>query len=134
VVAGWDGERVRLLLAGDDRLRPTSPVAAALMPWAEVAGLRPVASGLFEASWRSVAASGRIDAVRWDGPCHDCGSPARYLAANLAASGGRSVVARGATVEGDVTRSVVWDGAVVRTGERLVDAVRASGDVTVLVR
>ena len=130
---GWDGERVRLALAGDDRLRRTSRVAAALMPWAEVAPLAAVPSGLYEVSWRRLAAEDRIDVVPWDGPCLDCGTPARYLAANLAASGGRSVVAPGAVVEGTLVRSVVWDGAVVERSERLVDAIRTP-DVTVLAR
>ena len=75
-----------------------------------------------------------METVRWDGPCLDCGTPARYLAANLAASGGMSVIGPGASVDGEVVRSVVWEGAGVRAGERLVDAVRASDDVTVLVR
>jgi mannose-1-phosphate guanylyltransferase/MurNAc alpha-1-phosphate uridylyltransferase len=85
-------------------------------------------------SWRGLADAGRIDVVRWDGPCIDCGTPARYLAANLAASGGRPVVGAGARVDGEVVRSVVWPGARVWAGERLVDAVRAGDDVTVLVR
>ena len=38
-----------------------------------------------------------------------------------------------AVVEGEVVRSVVWDGAHVGPGERLVDAIRASDQVTVQV-
>lgn len=133
LVTGWDGERVRLLVAGDDRLRTTSLIAAALMPWREVAPLDPVPSGLYEASWGRLAAAGRVEVVRWDGPCLDCGTPARYLRANLAASGGEAVVAPGAVVRGTVERSVVWDGAVVGPAERLVRAIRADG-LTVLVR
>jgi NDP-sugar pyrophosphorylase family protein len=134
-VAGADGGRVRLALAGSGgRLTPASRIAAALMPWPEVARLVPVPSGIYEASWRALADADEIDIVRWDGPCVDCGTPARYLAANLAASGGRSVIGAGARVDGEVVRSVVWPGARVRRGERLVDAVRAGDDVTVLVR
>ncbi len=134
-VAGADGARIRLALAGPEaRLGPASRIAAALMPWSEVARLAPVPSGLYEASWRALAASGEIDVVRWDGPCLDCGTPARYLAANLAANRGTSVIGAGARVDGDVVRSVIWPGARVRRGERLVDAVRAGDDVTVLVR
>jgi N-acetyl-alpha-D-muramate 1-phosphate uridylyltransferase len=134
-VADADRTRVRLALAGpEERLGPTSRIAAALMPWPEVARLAPVPSGLYESSWRALAAAGEVDIVRWDGPCLDCGTPARYLAANLAASGGASVIAAGAQVNGEVVRSVVWPGASVRRGERLVDAVRAGDDVTVLVR
>lgn len=133
-VAGWDRERVRLLVAGEDRLRPSSAIAGALMPWAEVARLEAVPSGLWEASWRTLHAAGRIEVVRWDGPCLDCGTPARYLAANMAASRGRPVVGEGATVAGTLVRAVVWPGAHVRAGEVLVDAIRAGDAVTVLVR
>jgi NDP-sugar pyrophosphorylase family protein len=134
-VADADGSRVRLAVAGpDERLVPASRIAAALMPWSEVARLPPAPSGLYEASWRRLAAADEIDLVRWDGPCLDCGTPARYLAANLAASGGASVIGPGARVDGQVMRSVIWAGARVRRGERLVDAVRAADDVTVLVR
>jgi nucleotidyltransferase-like protein len=134
VAAGWDGQRVRLALAGgDERLRPTSRIAAALMPWPEVARLEPVPSGLYEASWGRLAADDRIDVVGWDGPCLDCGTPARYLLANLTASGGDPVIAPGAEVDGTVERSVLWDGAVVAPGERLSGAIRTAG-LTVLVR
>lgn len=140
---GWDGERVRLLVVGpeadpgaggDLRLLPGSTVAGALLPWDEVAPLEPVPSGLYEVSWRRLAAEGRIDVLPWPGPCLDCGTPARYLAANMAASGGISVIGKGAVVEGSVERSVVWDGVEVRAGEQLVDAVKAANDLTVLVR
>jgi NDP-sugar pyrophosphorylase family protein len=134
---GWDGERVRLLVAGDDRLRPperpTNRIAAAFLPWSEVSALAPVPSGLWEASWRRLQAAGRLDILPWEGPCLDCGTPARYLAANLADSGGAPVVGEGCTVEGTVRRSVLWAGATVWRGEVLVDAVRAPG-LTVLVR
>lgn len=133
LVDGWDGERVRLALAGDDDLLPTSKVAAALMPWPEVAPLRAVPTGLYEVSWRHLAADGRIDVVRWPGPCLDCGTPARYLHANLAASGGATVVEPGASVHGTAERSVVWAGAEVRAGEYLASAIRTP-TLTVLVR
>jgi NDP-sugar pyrophosphorylase family protein len=134
-VAGADGTRVRLALAGpDDRLSPASRIAAALMPWRDVAQLAPTPAGLYEASWAALAARNEVEIVRWEGPCLDCGTPARYLAANMAASGGASVIGAGARVEGEVVRSVIWPGARVGPGERLVDAVRASDDVTVLVR
>jgi MurNAc alpha-1-phosphate uridylyltransferase len=133
-IDGWDGERVRLLVVGDDRLRPTAQIAGALMPWTEVMSLEPVPSGLYEASWRRLAAAGRLDVLPGDGPCIDCGTPARYLAANLTASGFTPVIGRGAVVKGVVERSVVWDGAEVHPGEHLVDAIRATHRTTVLVR
>jgi NDP-sugar pyrophosphorylase family protein len=136
--AGWDRERVRVLVVGDDRLwppdRPTSRLAGSFMPWSEVARLEPVPSGLWEVSWRARHAEGRVEVVHWDGPSIDCGTPARYLAANLDASGGAPVVGEGARVDGTLVRSVVWAGATVRRGETLVDAVRAGDSVTVLVR
>jgi MurNAc alpha-1-phosphate uridylyltransferase len=136
LLEGWDGERLRVLVVGDERLRPgkQSRVAGALMPWAEVAALEPEPSGLYEVSWRAAFEAGRLEVLRYDAPFVDCGTPGEYLRANLEASGGESVVAEGAPVEGEVVRSVVWSGAWVRAGERLVDAIRYERDRTVLVR
>jgi NDP-sugar pyrophosphorylase family protein len=133
-VAGWDGERVRLLVAGAGALGPTTSVVAALHPWSDVQRLDAEPSGLYERSWRRHARSRRLDVATYDGRFHDCGTPSRYLAANLAASGGASVVGAAATVSGDVERCVVWPGAPVRRGERLRDAIRADELTTVLVR
>lgn len=133
-VAGWDGERIRLLLAGDDELRPTSGLAGALMPWSDVAALEPEPAGLYEVSWRAAQAAGRVEVVRHDGPFVDCGTPQEYLAANLLVSGGASVVEEGARVEGDLDRCVVWAGATVHRNESLSCAICARGHITVLVR
>ncbi|MFP5254392.1 MAG: NDP-sugar synthase [Acidimicrobiia bacterium] len=133
-VAGWDGERVRLLVCGSERLEPTSQVAAALMPWSEVAALEPVPAGLYEASWRAAQARGRVEVVRHDGPFVDCGTPAQYLEANLQASDGASVVEPGARVEGTLDECVVWAEAHVDPGEHLRRAIRLAGSLTVLVR
>lgn len=133
-VEGWDGERIRLLLHDDDALHPTSQVAGALMPWRDVVDLSATPAGLYEVSWRAAADAGRVEVVRHDGPFVDCGTPEQYLAANLAASGGASVVEEGAVVEGTIERCVVWAGAKVHRNEHLVSAIRARGRVTVLVR
>lgn len=133
-VAGWDGERTRLLVPGSDRLTPSSPIAGALMPWAEVERLEAVPTGLYEASWRAASAEDRIEVVRHDGPFVDCGTPAQYLQANLLASGGASVIEPGALVEGTVEESVVWAEGVVRPGEHLRRAIRIDQTLTVLVR
>lgn len=133
-VESWDGDRIRLLLVGDDRLTPTSGVAACLMPWRDIEPLDAVPMGLYERSWLAAKEAGRVDAMRHDGPFIDCGTPAQYLAANLAASGGASVVGDGARVEGRIERCVVWSGAVVEPSEHLTDAIRADQRVTVLVR
>jgi len=131
-VAGWDGERVRLLVVGG-RFGPGARVLAALHPWSDLARLDAEPSGLYERSWRRHADTGALDVAVYDGVFYDCGTPGRYLAANLAASGGASVVGPGSEVEGTVERCVVWPGAKVRRGERLRDAIRAD-QMTVLVR
>lgn len=131
---GWDGERIRLLLVGGGPLTPTSDPVGALMPWRLVRDLRDEPSGLYERLWDPEAEEGRVDVVAYDGPYIDCGTPRSYLAANLAASGGESVIGEGATVRGLVTRSVVWPGASVGRGEQLVDAIRADDRTTVMVR
>ena len=133
-VDGWDRARVRLLLAGDDDLHPTSGIAAALMPWTDIAELDAEPSGLYELSWRPAQDAGRLDTVRHDGPFVDCGTPEQYLAANLAVSEGQSVIGDGAVVDGTIERCVVWAGAVVERSEHLVDTIRADHRVTVLVR
>jgi N-acetyl-alpha-D-muramate 1-phosphate uridylyltransferase len=132
-VGGWDRERVRVLVADDD-FGPRARVVASLLPWPTVKRLEPRPAGLYEVCWRPAQDAGRLDVVHHGGAFFDCGTPARYLAANLGASVGRSVVGRGARVDGSIEECVVWPGAVVRAGERLRCAVRASEHVTVLVR
>jgi MurNAc alpha-1-phosphate uridylyltransferase len=131
---GWDGERVRLLVV-DDPARgdfgPWRQCGASIMPWSEVRLLPATFSGLYEACWGPRWAESRLELIPGAGPFYDCGTPADYLAANLAASGGRSVVGAGARVEGELVRSVVWPGGVVQRGERLVDSIRAGEDLTV---
>ena len=132
--SGWDGARIRLLVVEDLERGDFGPwlyCGAALMPWRDVAPLPATPSGLYELSWRRAWADGRIKLVPQEGPFFDCGTPADYLAANLTASGGRSVVGPGARVEGELVRSVVWPGGVVRRGERLVDSIRVGDSLTV---
>jgi NDP-sugar pyrophosphorylase family protein len=134
---GWDGARCRVLLAAEPGRTAAFAagvrVAGALLPWPDVAALEPEPSGLFDV-WTRAAAAGRLDAVAYTGPFADCGTPAAYLDANLTASGGESVIGDGAVVEGEVIQSVVWPGAIVRRGERLVRSVRAGTRLTVAVR
>ena len=128
LVDGWDGERCRLL--GVDTGEPADfgtmrYVGACLLPWRDVQALGTEPAGLYEVLWRRVDREGRLEVVPACGTAIDCGTPADYLAANLDASGGESVVGEGAVVEGTLTRSVVWDGAHVGPDEHLVEAVRA---------
>ncbi len=131
---GWDGERIRILVPGGEALTRESAIAGALMPWRDVEALEPVPSGLYEASWRAAAEAGRVEVVRHDGEFVDCGTPQQYLAANLLASGGDSVVERGAVVEGTLDRCVVWSDATVHPAEHLSRCIRARGGITVLAR
>jgi NDP-sugar pyrophosphorylase family protein len=132
---GWDGRRVRLLVTPDaDRAdfgRDLRFAGASVMPWDVVRRLRPEPSGLYEVCWRALEAAGELDFCLASGRFIDCGTPADYLAANLAVSGGQSVVGEGAVVEGELLRSVVWPGGVVRKSERLVDAIRVGAELTV---
>jgi NDP-sugar pyrophosphorylase family protein len=134
LVDGWDGETVRILVPGGGPLGPRSKIAGSLLPWSLARGLPATPAGLYESVWRDAVAEQRLETVAFDGPFVDCGTPAAYLAANLAASGGESVVEDGARVDGTLVRSVCWRDAAVERGEVLVDAIRVSGRWTVLVR
>jgi len=126
----WDGRCVRLLVQrdpargdfGDDRY-----AGSCLLPWSVVSRLEPVPTGLYEVVWRSLWLRGELELVRHEGEFVDCGTPSDYLRANLHASGGKSVVAPDAVVEGTLERCVVWPGAQVERGEHLVESVRAPG-------
>jgi MurNAc alpha-1-phosphate uridylyltransferase len=138
LVDGWDGVRIRLL--GKEIGRPSDfgtqrYVGACLMPWRYVEPLAAEPSGLYERVWRSELERGDLELVTTSAVAIDCGTPADYLAANLAASGGASVVGPGAVVEGELVRSVVWPGAFVGPDEQLTDTIRAgTRDVPVTVR
>src|SRR5436309_2223441 len=59
---GWDGERVRLLVASEG-FGPRARVVASLLPWREVEQLPTTRSGLYEVCWRPAADAGRIEVV-----------------------------------------------------------------------
>ena len=137
-LAGWDRERIRLLCVREPARGDFGDLrfcGVALMPASHVGNLRAKPSGLYEVSWRQEWAANRLDLVVHDGPFIDCGSPSEYLAANMAASGGRSVVAPGAVVEvgAELVRCVLWDDAVVRASEGLTNTVRGE-NLTLLIR
>jgi NDP-sugar pyrophosphorylase family protein len=132
-VAGWDGERVRLLTSTALPFGPRSAVVASLLPWSIARTIEASPAGLWERVWRAELDGGRLDAVHHSGVVVDCATPRDYLAANLAWSGGETVVGPGATVEGSARRCVLWPGSRVHAHEHLVDAVRTP-TITVLVR
>jgi NDP-sugar pyrophosphorylase family protein len=149
---GWGQDTVRLLGV------PARPDGAdaefgrfrfagfSLLPWSWVASLRPEPSELTPLVWRPAERAGQLEVVPYAGVFLDTGTPARYLAANLDATGGgnlvagdaevtgrleKAVVGAQAVVRGTLRRSVVWPSGYVGPEEHLVNAVRVGADVTV---
>ncbi|MFC8847657.1 MULTISPECIES: NDP-sugar synthase [unclassified Micromonospora] len=152
LLAGWDGETVRLL--GQPADDPAAPgtfsghrfTGFSLLPWRLVRGLAVEPGDLVRAVWRPAEAAGALTVVPYAGIFYDTGTPADYLTANLHAAGGgnlvdptatvtgrcrEAVVGAGATVRGEVIRSVLWPGAEVAAGEHLTGVVRVAGGLTV---
>ena len=150
---GWSGETVRML---------TKPVpdgagggfcgrrfaGFSLLPWRYVRDLAATPSDLVRTVWRPAEAAGELELIGFDGTYIDTGTPADYLAANLHAAGGRTLIDPSAMISGTVTESVIgpqarvrgaatrcvlWSGAEVAEGETLVDAVRAADGLTVRI-
>lgn len=134
LVAGWDRRRPRLLVTRadvDPDFGPWRFVGVSLLPNRHVASLPDGFSGLYEQVWSAAHRAGGLEFVEADGEVLDTGTPSDYLLANLLANSGRSVVGKGAVVEGRVEESVVWDGAYVGEGEDLFGAIRADAGMTV---
>ncbi|MEU4425639.1 sugar phosphate nucleotidyltransferase [Actinoplanes sp. NPDC024001] len=148
---GWSGETVRMLTVP---CRPGETggfsghrfAGFSLLPWRYIRDLTDEDSSLVRTVWRPAEAAGELELVGYEGFYLDTGTPADYLAANLhAAAGGslidpsadvtgevtESVVGAGARVAGAITRCVVWPGAVVSPGESLTGVVRATNGLTV---
>lgn len=149
LLAGWDGSTVRILgVAGGREFGAHRFAGFSLLPWSIVRDL-PVERGeLVRTAWRPAERAGLLEVVGYRGDYLDTGTPATYLAANLHAAGGgslvdptavvtapveRAVIGAGAVVAGPVTDAVVWPGARVAPDEHLVRAIRASGGLTVPV-
>lgn len=131
---GWTGEHPRILVrdthgpADFDTLRY---VGACLIPGATVATLPDGVCGLYGRVWKPAWNDGTLELVEARGDVVDCGTHADYLAANMLASGGRSVIGARAVIEGSVVRCVIWPGAYVGPDEHLADVVRAGRHITV---
>ena len=135
VLDGWDGATIRLGVV-EDRGRPDFEgrwryAGVCVMPWSDVSRLEARPSGLYEVSWQAAQQAGRLELVPLPGPFVDCGKAADYLAANLLASGGETVVGEGAVVLGRAERCVLWPGARVEADESLADAIRTARGLTV---
>lgn len=131
---GWTGQRPRVLvvpMATESDFGRWRFAGASLLPAAYASRLSPSPSGLFEVVWRPSMERGQLEHVAHQGMFIDCGTPQEYLAANLHRSGGANVIGRGAVVEGELRRCVVWPDGVVARHERLVEAVRVGRTLTV---
>lgn len=131
----WGGSSIRLGVVEDPARADFDGrwryAGTCVMPWADVVWLAAVPSGLYEVCWRPALAAGRVELVELQGSFVDCGTPSDYLAANLLASGGATVVGAGAVVDGTAERCVLWPGARVEADEHLVDAIRTASGLTV---
>jgi N-acetyl-alpha-D-muramate 1-phosphate uridylyltransferase len=132
---GWSGSSIRLGVVEDAARADFGGrwryAGLCVLPWSDVSVLTAEPTGLYEASWAAAEQQGRLELVPLAGPFIDCGTPADYLAANMLASGGETVVGEGAVVLGSALRCVLWPGARVETGEHLVDAIRTATGRTV---
>lgn len=135
LVDGWDGERIRLLVTFNEHEPDFHGIwqyaGACVMPWAAVRDLSDRPADLYTKRWRPALDAGDIELMPTRANFVDCGTPLRYLAANLTVSGGESVVGVGAVVEGTAEASVVWAGAHVAAGEHLRHAIRLTDGRTV---
>jgi len=153
LLEGWSGETVRMLT------RPVPPgdtggfsgrrfAGFSLLPWRYVRDLEAKPSDLVRTVWRPAEAAGELELIAYEGTYIDTGTPADYLAANLHAAAGsslidptasvtgsasESVVGAGASVLGSVSRCVVWPGANVTASESLTGVIRAADGLTVTV-
>jgi len=127
LVEGWDGVRPRLLVRTEDGPSDFGDrrfLGVSLLPGPIAATLPDEPCGLYGLVWKPAYDAGELELVEARGTSIDCGTAADYLAANLHVSGGASVVADDAVVDGSITRCVVWPGARVDADEVLVDAIR----------
>jgi N-acetyl-alpha-D-muramate 1-phosphate uridylyltransferase len=149
LLAGWHGERVRMLGRRQDDGYPPfgglSFAGASLIPAADAALLKDEYSHLVRTTWRPAQRAGRLDALELDGTYIDCGTPADYLAANLFAACGSNLIDPSAVVQGQVdecvvgaralvcgqvSRSVLWAEAEVGKEETLSGVIRTASGLT----
>lgn len=124
---GWDGTRPRLLVRDMGRQSDFGSLrymGVSTVPAHIAAQLQYEPSGLYSALWRDAFAREELEFVELTGHSFDCGTPAEFLSANLAAAGADSVVATDAHVAGTLDRSVVLTGGHVGADEHLSCAIR----------
>jgi hypothetical protein len=131
-VTGWDTERPRLLVrrtGGPSDFGPFRFLGLSLLPHADVVRLRAEPTGLYEVVWREAWEAGALDLVEHDGLAFDVGTPARLLASNLTAGGGRSFVHPTARVTAHLDHCVALPGADVPGAEEISFSVLGPGSL-----
>ncbi len=124
---GWTGRHPRLLVRTEPHPSDFGNLrflGVSLLPAHLAAQMPDRVAGLSSLVWGPAWEAGTLETVEVRGTAIDCGTPSDYLRANLHLSGGSSVVAGDAVVEGTITRCVVWPGARVERGEELVESIR----------
>ncbi len=147
LLADWDGHGTRILgvpapAGRTGEFTGRCFAGLSLLPWHRVRDLTDEPAELVHTVWRPAEAAGELTVVDFPGAYLDTGTPADYLAANLHATRGgtllhpdavvtgnvrHAVVGAGAVVRGRVERSVIWPGAQVAADEVLTDAIRYRG-------
>jgi len=134
-VDAWDRRRLRMLVVPDsvraDFEGMWRYVGVALIPNRLARSIPATPSNLSEELFVPARRRGEVELVPTAGFFVDCATPADLLAANLALSGGATIVADGARLEGTAERSLLMPGAVVRAGERIEGAIRLADGTTV---
>lgn len=136
LIDGWDGHSIRLasrrVQDGGD-FADRKYLGIGLIPFEYLREIPERRAGLYELILEPAWLRREIEFVDFDGEWFDCGTPRSYLAANLFASGGVTVVGPDATVLGDATECVLWGGTTVGPEESLYRCIRASNELTVQV-
>lgn len=122
-IGGRDRAPTRLLVTLD-RASPDFDglwrfVGLSTMDQATLARIGPDTEDLYRDLWKQQLADGEVDLVPFTGLAIDGGTPANLLAANLVECGGRTVVERGATVDGTAEQCLVLAGGEVPAGTHL---------------
>lgn len=131
----WDGERLRLLVVAD-RTRPDFEgvwryAGVALVPNALAVGLPDRPAHLYDELIAPETAAGRAEVVPVAAFYMDCATPADLLLANLALSGGRTVVSDDAVMAGNATHSLLLPGSRVEADETLEWSIRMDDGRTI---
>ncbi len=134
-VASWDRTRLRMLVVADGSRADFGGVwrfaGVSLVPNAMARALPAAPSNLSDSLFAPQSRAGRVELVPAAGFYMDCATPRDLLLANLALSGGATVVAEGAELVGRAKWSLLMPGSRVEDDERLEWAIRLDDGSTI---